>query len=103
MTNLTILSNKEIVFMFFSIENIIFEYEDIFEKHAKMETLEILPGNFITTTAVFSEEEIEEMKNTDHYIQSKAIYDKLKPIVDLIKDSFPQIYNEVEDMWDANK
>lgn len=90
------LDNKEVLFVYFN--NLIWLeiYEQVFESGEIADELEILGVGFIKTYEKLTSEEIREMRfNDPHYLLVEMIHKKLHPIVELIKDSMPELYNEV--------
>jgi hypothetical protein len=90
------LDNREILFVYFN--NLIWLeiYEEVFEKGEISQKIELLGVGYITTSELLDEEEVREMQyDNPHYKLIEKIHEKLHPIVELIKDSMPELYNEV--------
>jgi hypothetical protein len=63
------------------------------------DSLDILDYGRITVTKFVTEEELAEMKESDHYNYSVVINSKLEPVVALIEDVDSSFYAKVKDCF----
>lgn len=90
------LSNEEVLFMYFSNRKWLTTYEEIFEYKSMEETLEILDFGKVTVTKYIPDDEIEKLKESEHYLYAVGIQEKLGPIVDMIEDIDLSLYEKVK-------
>lgn len=93
------LSNREVLFIFFNNLKWVKRYETIFQDGGVKDHIE-LPGiGYIKTFEMLTPEEMDDMKETDkHYLLVMEVHDRLLPIVELIKESMPATYVEVDEI-----
>ena len=94
------LSNEEVLFMYFSNRKWLTTYEEIFEYKSMEETLEILDFGKVTVTKYIGEDELERLKESEHYLYALSIQKKLGPIVDMIEDIDTSLYEKVKTCFD---
>lgn len=97
------LDNREILFIYFSNRKWLDTYEDIFEHKSLEDVMNILDFGQIRITQPLSDEELDEMKKSDHYVLACNINKKLEDIVDMIEEADKDLYNEVLDCFTKNK
>lgn len=90
------LSNEEVLFIYFSNRKWLNTYEDIFQYKNVEETLEILDFGKVTVTKYMTDEEIEKLKESEHYHYATNIQEKLGPVVDMIEDIDSNLYEKVK-------
>ena len=93
------LNNEEVLFMYFSNRKWVDTYEDIFEYKSIEDVMSILDFGQIRVTQNLSDEDIERIKETRHYKMALAVEIKLYPLVDMIKDADPDLYESVVDCF----
>ena len=57
-------------------------------------------GSAVTLSMILTEDNIQKLKEHDMYILLNQINDVLYPIVELIKDSDPELYEDVSAAFD---
>ena len=99
MTKFHGLDNRQIVFCYL---NNLTQLEQIEQLIAEAEISSTVPfmGRAVTLSMVLTEENIEKLKQHDMYILLHQINDILYPVVELIKDSDPDLYDDVEAAFD---
>jgi len=99
MTKFHGLDNRQIVFCYL---NNLTQLEQIEQLIADAEISSTVPfmGTAVTLSMVLTEENIEKLKQHDMYILLHQINDILYPVVELIKDSDPDLYDDVEAAFD---
>lgn len=93
------LSNEEVLFIYFSNRKWIERYEDIFEEQGIYSELNLLDVGKITIFSKLTEDEIEELKQADHYDYATKIDTMFEPIATLIGEANPEIYKKVEESF----
>ena len=93
------LDNEEVVFIFLTNKRFLDQYNTIFE-HGGLETVaDITPDAYIVTFRPFDEEQLMGMLDDKHYKYCMSIHEKLKPIVELIREELPDLYNKVAEAF----
>jgi hypothetical protein len=93
------LTNEEIVFIYKINQKSIDTYNLIVEKQGIYEELEIPEMGYISVFKKMNDEDIEIMMESEHYKMCLQIENKLAPIVDMIEETLPDVYNKVEDIF----
>ncbi len=93
------LENEEVLFLYFTNRKWLEMYESMFKDLTYQDSLDILDYGRITVTKFITEEELAEMKESDHYKYSLLINSKLEPIVSLIEDVDSSLYTKVKDCF----
>lgn len=93
------LSNEEVLFLYFSNRKWLDTYDDIAEHKSIVSGIDILDYGHISVTRFVLDEEIDGMKKTSHYRLANVIEEKLGPLVDLIEDADPTLFNEVKECF----
>ena len=97
------LDNREILFIYFSNRKWLDTYEDIFEHKSLEDVMNILDFGQIRITQPLSDEEIDKIQESEHYIIASNINNKLEDIVDMIEEADKSLYDEVRDCFDKAK
>ena len=93
------LNNEEIVFLYKSNQKWIDTYNLIIEKKGMYNEIEIPQMGYISVFKEMSEDDINEMMESAHYKYSVEIQTKLEPVVDMIQESLPDIYEKVQNAF----
>jgi hypothetical protein len=95
--NLNELSNKELLFVYFSNKSLYDVYETVFSTKKYESVVDMFDmGSIIIKNTLF-DEEITEMQNSEHYIYVANLNEKLEPIATIIGEVDPKLYDEVEE------
>jgi hypothetical protein len=97
------LDNREILFIYFSNRKWLDTYEDIFEHKSLEDVMNILDFGQIRITQPLSDEELNKIQESEHYIIASNINNKLEDIVDMIEEADKSLYDEVRDCFDKAK
>ncbi|NBP16058.1 hypothetical protein EBU95_16980 [bacterium] len=89
------LDNEEVVFIYLSNRRFIDQYNAIFEQGGLETVADITPDSYIVTFRPFDEEQLLQMMDDTHYKYCLGIDEKLKPIVELIREELPDLYKKV--------
>lgn len=89
------LDNEHVIFIYLTISRFLEEYERISYQRGTEVFVNLSDTTTITHFDPFSDEKIEELLKSDHYKYCKEVKERLEPIVEIIKDTFPEIYEKV--------
>ena len=92
-------TNEEIIFIYEFSQKSVLSYFLVVEKEGIYDVLE-LPGLGYTSVFQFmSVEVIEVMLGSEHYLMCLQIENKLAPVVDMIEETLPEVYEKVENIF----
>lgn len=97
------LDNREILFIYFSNRKWLDTYEDIFEHKSLEDVMNILDFGQIRITQPLNDEELNKIQESEHYLISSNINNKLEDIVDMIEEADKSLYNEVKDCFNESR
>lgn len=97
------LDNREILFIYFSNRKWLDTYEDIFEHKSLEDVMNILDFGQIRITQPLNDEELNKIQESEHYLISSNINNKLEMIVDMIEEADKSLYNEVKDCFNESR
>ena len=90
------LDNEEIVFLYLQNKRYLEAYQRLFKEQG-FYVNHVIPGaGPASSFEPFRPTELATLKKSKHYHFCKAIDEKLSPIVELIRESFPGMYSEIE-------
>jgi hypothetical protein len=92
------LTNEEILFIYLRQEKFIEVHKDLIRQGEKLKSL---PSRDLDATDEILIQSLAKMKNSEHIKILNDINSKLFPIVDLIQDSYPDLYNKIENIVEA--
>jgi len=96
--NLNELSNKELLFVYFANKSVYDLYETVLIDKKYESIVDMFDmGSIIIKNNLF-EEELVEIKNSDHYKYVLNLHEKLQPIATIIGEVDPKLYDEVEEV-----
>jgi hypothetical protein len=81
------LTNEEIVMIYERFQNHLDSMNEQFDKNRILRTVKINNEGTAVAAVVIEPETVEKLKNSNYYILTESITNKLAPIVELIKDS----------------
>ena len=93
------LTNEEIVFIYLFSKSIKEQYEIVFENKSISQNIPTELGTMKVETLIPGEV-LSEMLEAKHYLLMKSIYDKLKPLYEIIEDVEPEIVNEIKPIFE---
>lgn len=99
MTKFHGLDNRQIVFCYLNNLNQLEQLEELIAEAEISSTVPFM-GSAVTLSMILTEENIEKLKQHDMYILLHQINDILYPVVELIKDSDPDLYDDVSAAFD---
>lgn len=95
------LTNEEIVFIYLFSKSIKEQYEIVFENKSISQNIPTELGTFKVETAI-PNEVVSEMLEAKHYILMKSVYDKLKPLYELISEVEPEVVEEIKIIFEKS-
>ena len=99
MTKFPGLDNRQIVFCYLNNLNQLEQLEDLIAEAEISSTVPFM-GTAVTLSMILTEENLNKLKQHDMYILLNQVNDILYPVVELIKDSDPDLYDDVAAAFD---
>jgi hypothetical protein len=99
MTKFHGLDNRQIVFCYL---NNLIQLEELEELIAEAQINSTVPfmGSSVTLSMILTDENIQKLKEHDMYIMLNQVNDILYPVVELIRDADPDLYDDVSAAFD---
>jgi len=92
------LTNEEIVFLYYVSSSVVLQYDEAFADKSLTQSL-ATDTSLIQTVIELPQDLIDELLKSKHYVMMKDIASKLKPIYDLIKDTEPEMVDEIDQLF----
>lgn len=92
------LSNKQIVFIYFSLKAVNDRYDDVLGKGQITQMILGMGPAMISTS--LGDEILDDLRQSEHYEMLKSTVDVLQPIFELIQDVEPELVKEVEKIFE---
>lgn len=89
------LDNEEIIFVYLSNRKFLEQYEAVFKSNGLESSIELPENTYVVKYDNLTEEDLLGLANDPHYLYCIKVNEKLEPVVDLIRESFPEIYDKV--------
>lgn len=96
------LTNEELVYTYIVLGDILAGYEETLSERGIKCTVDS-PIGTVHLFKEFTDEEFEELDSSDRVRLFRSITEKLKPIVDLIKEGDPDLVDKVEAILDMEE
>jgi len=96
------LKNSELIFMSFIIKDVLKSFQVIIDEKGISNKLTLPDGSFLESFQSLDDQHIEEIIASKKYTYITDIHSKLNDVSSLIHESFPDIYKEVEDMFNKH-
>jgi hypothetical protein len=90
------LTNEEVLFMYFENHNWLTRYQSIIKEKVIVDQMNIIGLTEIRVTEKLEDEDIDEICKAPHYKMCVSVHEKLHPIVELIEEVNPELYNKVQ-------
>ena len=90
------LTNEEVLFMYFENHNWLTRYQNIIKEKVIVDQMNIIGLTEIRVAEKLEDEDIDEICKTPHYKMCVSVHEKLHPIVELIEEVNPELYNKVQ-------
>ena len=95
MSNFHNLDNEEVVFVYLTNKKFIDQYEGIFTNRGVESALDLSENAYVVSFREMSEQDLIGLLDDPHYKYCLAVDNKLAPIVELIQEELPDLYNKV--------
>lgn len=93
------LKNSELVFISFIMKDVFETYSEIIKERGVKNRLSLPDGSFLESFKSLDDADVEEIVSSKKYNHVTTIHNKLIQVSDLIQESFPEIYEEVQEMF----
>jgi len=93
------LKNSELIFMSFIMKDVFETYEEIIDQKGVSNRLTLPDGSFLESFKSLDDESLEELTTSKRYSYIISIHEKLNNVSTLVQESFPEIYEEIEEMF----
>lgn len=97
------LKNNELIFISFIMQDVLAQYNEIISQKGITNKLSLPDGSFLETFKTLDEAEVKEILASKRYSYVKSINTKLSSVSALIQDSFPDVYEEIKEMFTDDK
>jgi hypothetical protein len=101
-SNFAKLKNTELVFISFIMKDVLKTYQQVIENQGVSNRLALPDNSYIESFKSLTEEEVKEIEDSIRFKYIKEINKKLDEVTGLIKDSFPKLYNDVEELFQTS-
>ena len=96
MSNYHNLDNEEIVFIYLTNKRFVEKYNIIFEEGGIESVMDLSESTYVVGFRKMNEQDLINLLDDPHYKYCLSVDEKLTPIVELIRDTFPELYDTVE-------
>jgi hypothetical protein len=103
MSNYHNLDNEEVVFLYLSNKKFIDQYNTIFENGGIESVVDLSDSAYVVGFKQLSEQDLLNLMDDPHYKYCVNVNEKLEPIVELIRETLPKLYNMVEKSFSSTK
>lgn len=90
------LDNEEVVFLYMSNKKFVEQYNLIFEQGGVESVMDLSDSAYVVGFKQLSEQDLLDLMDDSHYKYCLSIDTKLAPIVELIRETLPELYNKVQ-------
>lgn len=99
MGNFHNLDNEEVIFIYITNKKFLDNYDKLFELGGVETVVDLSETTLISTFKEFSEQDLLDILDEPHYKYCQSVNEKLTPIIELIRESIPGLYERVEDSF----
>lgn len=96
------LDNEEVVFLYLSNKKFVDQYNIIFELGGIESVMDLSDSAYVVGFKEMSEQDLLDLMDDSHYKYCVNVDSKLSPIVELIRETLPELYTKVEQSF-SNK
>jgi len=93
------LDNRQIVFCYLNNLNQLEQIEELIAEAAVSSVIPFM-GTSVTLSMILTDENLNKLKEHDMYLLLHQVNDVLYPVVELIRDTDPDLYDDVADAFD---
>jgi len=90
------LDNEEVVFLYLSNKKFVEQYDIIFEQGGIESIMDLSDSAYVVGFKQMSEQDLLDLMDDSHYKYCINVDKKLSPIVELIRETLPELYDKVE-------
>lgn len=90
------LDNEEVVFLYMSNKKFVDQYNIIFEQGGIESVMDLSDSAYVVGFKEISEQDLLDLMDDPHYKYCVSVDTKLSPIVELIRETLPELYTKVE-------
>lgn len=90
------LDNEEVVFLYLSNKKFVDQYDIIFEQGGIESIMDLSDSAYVVGFKQMSEQDLLDLMEDPHYKYCVNVDKKLSPIVELIRETLPELYTKVE-------
>jgi hypothetical protein len=95
MSNYHNLDNEEVIFIYLTNRRFVEQYDVIFEQGGIESTVDLSEHAYVVGFKQMSEQDLLDLTQDAHYNYCLSVDSKLGPIVEIIKETLPDLYNKV--------
>jgi hypothetical protein len=89
------LDNEEVVFLYLSNKKFVDQYNIIFEQGGIESVMDLSDSAYVVGFKEMSEQDLLDLMDDPHYKYCVNVDNKLSPIVELIRETLPELYSKV--------
>jgi hypothetical protein len=90
------LDNEEVIFLYLSNRKFVEQYDIIFEQGGVESVMDLSDSAYVVGFKQMSEQDLMDLMEDPHYKYCVSVDKKLEPIVELIRETLPELYTKVE-------
>jgi hypothetical protein len=90
------LDNEEVIFLYLSNRKFVEQYDIIFEQGGVESVMDLSDSAYVVGFKQMSEQDLMDLMDDPHYKYCVSVDKKLEPIVELIRETLPELYTKVE-------
>ncbi len=95
MSNFHNLDNEEVIFVYMTNKKFIEQYEGIFSNRGVESAVDLSDNAYVVSFKEMTEQDLLDLLDDPHYKYCLSVEEKLAPIVELIQEELPELYNKV--------
>ena len=103
MSNYHNLDNEEVIFLYLSNKKFIDQYSIIFENGGIESVMDLSDSAYVVGFKQLSEQDLINLLDDPHHKYCVSVNEKLEPIVELIRETLPKLYDKVEKSFLSTK
>lgn len=96
MSNYHNLDNEELIFVYLTNKRFVDKYNFIFEEGGIESVMDLSSDTYVVGFRKMSEQDLINLLDDPHYKYCLSVDEKLTPIVEIIRDTIPDLYDKVE-------
>jgi len=89
------LGNEEVIFIYLTNKKFLDQYNSIFEQGGVESIMDLSESAYVVGFKQMSEQDLMDLMDDDHFMYCQAVDAKLAPIVELIREELPKLYDKV--------